>query len=218
MVLLVLDGLGWNALREHAADMPELAAMAGGPITTVVPATTASALTSIATGLAPAQHGILGYRMLVERRRAERVALVGRRRRPAARSVRRAAPHRVPRPAGPGRHQVGVPHDRLHRKRTCAAGKFVGWHTTAALVEHCLRRGRGRRAARVRVLPGRRFDRARVRSARSRLAPRARGGRRDRRRAARRAARRARRCSSPPTTARCISNPSRGSQFPSSRR
>ena len=34
VVLLVLDGLGWNALREHADDKPELAAMAGGPITT----------------------------------------------------------------------------------------------------------------------------------------------------------------------------------------
>src|SRR5258707_4868656 len=65
VVLLVLDGLGWNALRLHAVDMPELAAMAGGPIRAVVPATTASALTSITTGLAPAQHGILGYRMLV---------------------------------------------------------------------------------------------------------------------------------------------------------
>src|SRR4029079_6262411 len=65
VVLLVLDGLGWNALREHPDDLPELTAMTGGPITTVVPATTAAALTSISTGLAPAQHGILGYRMLV---------------------------------------------------------------------------------------------------------------------------------------------------------
>ena len=39
--------------------------MEGGPITTVVPSTTATALTSIATGLAPAQHGLVGYRMLV---------------------------------------------------------------------------------------------------------------------------------------------------------
>src|SRR6185437_9574443 len=65
VVLLVLDGLGWNAVREHAADMPVLAGMQGGPITTVVPSTTATALTSIATGLAPAQHGVLGYRVLV---------------------------------------------------------------------------------------------------------------------------------------------------------
>src|SRR3954469_13779605 len=51
VVLLVLDGLGWNALQEHAASMPELTAMIGGPIPTVPPATTATALTSIATGL-----------------------------------------------------------------------------------------------------------------------------------------------------------------------
>ena len=40
--------------------------MEGGAITTVAPSTTATALTSIATGLAPAQHGIVGYRMLVD--------------------------------------------------------------------------------------------------------------------------------------------------------
>jgi hypothetical protein len=37
--------------------------MAGGPITTVAPSTTATALTSLVTGAAPLQHGILGYRM-----------------------------------------------------------------------------------------------------------------------------------------------------------
>src|SRR4051794_37423946 len=63
VVMLVLDGLGWAAIESHAALMPALAAMEGGPITTVVPSTTATALTSIATGLAPAQHGIVGYRM-----------------------------------------------------------------------------------------------------------------------------------------------------------
>jgi predicted AlkP superfamily pyrophosphatase or phosphodiesterase len=65
VVLLVLDGLGWNAIAAHATRLPTLAAMEGGRITTVVPATTATALTSICTGLAPAQHGVLGYRMLV---------------------------------------------------------------------------------------------------------------------------------------------------------
>jgi predicted AlkP superfamily pyrophosphatase or phosphodiesterase len=61
VVLLVLDGLGWSAIEEHRASLPTLAAMDGGPITTVVPSTTATALTSIATGLAPAQHGIRGF-------------------------------------------------------------------------------------------------------------------------------------------------------------
>jgi predicted AlkP superfamily pyrophosphatase or phosphodiesterase len=65
VVLLVLDGLGWNAIGEHASQLPTLTGMEGGRITTVAPSTTATALTSICTGLAPAQHGVLGYRMLV---------------------------------------------------------------------------------------------------------------------------------------------------------
>jgi predicted AlkP superfamily pyrophosphatase or phosphodiesterase len=36
--------------------------MSGGPITTVAPSTTATALTSIATGLTPGEHGLVGYR------------------------------------------------------------------------------------------------------------------------------------------------------------
>src|SRR3954466_1191284 len=39
-VLLVLDGLGWNALDRFADRLPELRAFAGGPVTTVVPSTT----------------------------------------------------------------------------------------------------------------------------------------------------------------------------------
>jgi hypothetical protein len=64
-VLLVLDGLGWEAVQEHRLRMPVLAALEGGPITTVVPSTTAAALTSISCGAAPAAHGIVGYRMRV---------------------------------------------------------------------------------------------------------------------------------------------------------
>jgi len=63
VVLLVLDGLGWEQLVERAALAPTLSAMSGGPITTVAPSTTGTALTSIATGLTPGEHGIVGYRM-----------------------------------------------------------------------------------------------------------------------------------------------------------
>lgn len=68
VVLLVLDGLGWHQLiaRRHLA--PTLASMSGGPITTVAPTTTVTALTSIATGLAPGEHGMMGYRMDLGRR------------------------------------------------------------------------------------------------------------------------------------------------------
>src|SRR5207253_4171968 len=64
-VLLVLDGFGWKAIDAGRARLPELAALEGGPITTVVPSTTAAALTSISSGMAPARHGLVGYRMLV---------------------------------------------------------------------------------------------------------------------------------------------------------
>ena len=46
IVLLLLDGLGWNQLEAHRAIAPQLSAMTGGRITTVSPSTTASALTS----------------------------------------------------------------------------------------------------------------------------------------------------------------------------
>lgn len=63
VVLLVLDGLGWEQLQERPALAPTLCAMAGGPITSVAPSTTATALTSITTGLPPGEHGLVGYRM-----------------------------------------------------------------------------------------------------------------------------------------------------------
>jgi len=66
VVLLVLDGLGWDTLQEHASRMPVIGGMAGGAITTVVPSTTAAALTSITTGLAPAAHGVIGFRIALD--------------------------------------------------------------------------------------------------------------------------------------------------------
>ena len=63
VVLLVLDGLGWEQLAERSSIAPTLSAMVGGPITTVAPSTTSTALTSIATGLTPGEHGLVGYRI-----------------------------------------------------------------------------------------------------------------------------------------------------------
>lgn len=67
VVLLVLDGLGWHQLCDRLAARPTLAptlaAMHGGPITTVSPTTTVTALTSIATGATPGEHGLVGYRI-----------------------------------------------------------------------------------------------------------------------------------------------------------
>jgi hypothetical protein len=66
VVVLVLDGLGWNQLQERASLAPTLASMAGGAVTTVAPSTTATALTSISTGVPPGQHGVVGYRIDVD--------------------------------------------------------------------------------------------------------------------------------------------------------
>ena len=67
VVLLVLDGLGWEQLQERRHLAPTLAGMTGGPITSVAPSTTASCLTSIVTGTPPAAHGVVGYRVHVGR-------------------------------------------------------------------------------------------------------------------------------------------------------
>ena len=64
-VLLVLDGLGWDQLQDHRHLLPTVASMNGGPITSVAPTTTATALSSIATGLTPGEHGLIGYRMVL---------------------------------------------------------------------------------------------------------------------------------------------------------
>jgi hypothetical protein len=63
VVLLVVDGLGWEQLCDRSSLAPTLVSMTGGPITTVAPSTTSTALTSIATGLTPGEHGIVGYRV-----------------------------------------------------------------------------------------------------------------------------------------------------------
>jgi len=65
VVLFVLDGLGWDQLQSHRDLMPTVAAMVGGPVHTVAPTTTATALTSITTGLTPAEHGLIGYRIVL---------------------------------------------------------------------------------------------------------------------------------------------------------
>jgi len=63
VVLLVVDGLGWEQLQERAESAPTLLSGDGGPITSVVPTTTATALTSITTGRTPSEHGVVGYRV-----------------------------------------------------------------------------------------------------------------------------------------------------------
>jgi hypothetical protein len=66
--LLVVDGLGWELLRQHPAAAPflsELVRTGGRPLTAGFPATTVTSLSSLGTGLPPGQHGMLGYQVLV---------------------------------------------------------------------------------------------------------------------------------------------------------
>ena len=64
--LLVVDGLGWELLREHQAAAPFLSelAAAGGPISAGFPSTTVTSLTSLGTGRPPGEHGMLGYQVV----------------------------------------------------------------------------------------------------------------------------------------------------------
>jgi hypothetical protein len=61
--LLLVDGLGWRALREHSTDAPFLTSLASGsaPITCGFPSTTAASVSTIGTGVPAGQHGIVGF-------------------------------------------------------------------------------------------------------------------------------------------------------------
>jgi hypothetical protein len=67
VLLLVVDGLGYNQLLRAMADgsAPALAQLRGEaawfPLTSVFPSTTAAALTTLATGQPPARHGLVGF-------------------------------------------------------------------------------------------------------------------------------------------------------------
>src|SRR5947209_7034745 len=65
--LLIVDGLGWELLRDHPAVAPFLSELARNskPITAGFPSTTVTSLGSICTGLPPGQHGLLGYQVII---------------------------------------------------------------------------------------------------------------------------------------------------------
>jgi hypothetical protein len=62
-VLFLVDGLGYELLRDHADAAPFLAGLLDGtaPATVGVPSTTATSLTSLGTGLPPGAHGVVGF-------------------------------------------------------------------------------------------------------------------------------------------------------------
>ena len=60
VVLIIIDGLGYNYLASRAAGST-LASHLVGRMTSVFPSTTASAITTTFTGLSPAEHGLTGW-------------------------------------------------------------------------------------------------------------------------------------------------------------
>jgi len=59
--VLLVDGLGWELLSEHASDAPTLAGLAEQPLRAGFPSTTAAGVAAIGTGLASGEHGMVGY-------------------------------------------------------------------------------------------------------------------------------------------------------------
>jgi hypothetical protein len=63
----VVDGLGWELLRDQPAIAPFLSELAvnSAPLTAGFPATTVTSLSSLGTGRPPGQHGMLGYQVAI---------------------------------------------------------------------------------------------------------------------------------------------------------
>ena len=69
VVLLVIDGLGYDCLQTHCPN-GFLAGHLVGRMTSVFPSTTATAVTTFLTGTAPQQHGVTGWFMYVRELRS----------------------------------------------------------------------------------------------------------------------------------------------------
>jgi predicted AlkP superfamily pyrophosphatase or phosphodiesterase len=65
MCLLLVDGLGSELLRANREVAPFLNSLAKEPLTAGFPATTVASISSLATGLPPGQHGLVGYTMAI---------------------------------------------------------------------------------------------------------------------------------------------------------
>ena len=136
VVLLILDGLGWGQVQARA--LPNLGTLEGGLITTVVPSTTPNALTSISTGLSPAEHGVIGYRLFIGSGvlNVLRWKLHGRGEPPDPASFQ-------PRDAFDGDPVPVVNRAEFRDTKFSAVqlrgAEYHGWTSTTTLVEHCRR-------------------------------------------------------------------------------
>jgi len=137
VVLLVIDGLGWEAIDAHRSSVPTLAALEGRAITTVAPSTTAAALTSIATGAAPSEHGLIGYRVRVDGHVLNALSWQSDARRPPDPGlVQRREPFRgraVPVVTRAAFRKTGF--TEAHLRGT----QFVGWRTVSEIIESARR-------------------------------------------------------------------------------
>ncbi|NJN53643.1 MAG: alkaline phosphatase family protein [Anaerolineae bacterium] len=67
VIILILDAFGWNLLQAESANLNSLVKRAGvvAQLTSVFPSTTVAALSSMWTGVGPAQHGMMGLTMFL---------------------------------------------------------------------------------------------------------------------------------------------------------
>lgn len=138
VVVLLLDGVGWTALQQHRSALPTLAGMEGRAITSVVPSTTATALTSVATGLTPAEHGIVGFRVRIDTRvlNVLRWTMADKSEPPDPVSFQPAqAFEGIQLPVVTRAEFSGTGFTQAHMR----GAKLIGWRATSTLVEHCRR-------------------------------------------------------------------------------
>lgn len=67
VVVILLDAMGWNLYNQERPYFQEMLGetAVSGQITSVFPATTVAALSTLWTGFAPAQHSLLGFRLFL---------------------------------------------------------------------------------------------------------------------------------------------------------
>ncbi len=143
IVLLVIDGMGYNLLRS-VRPPGVLRAQLRGRITSVFPSTTATAITTFLTGLAPQQHGLTGWHVYLQEIGEVMAVLPFRPRDPAARLADPvdAAARIFDQPALFGRlsvesHVVAPAHllSSQYNVRHCRAAKPVAYAALADLIQ-----------------------------------------------------------------------------------
>ena len=129
ILLLLVDGLGLRTLTRHPASL-HLQRHLVGSLTSVFPSTTASAITTVMSGLAPAQHGLTGWHMHLEEV-DQTLAIL-------PLTPRQEAPRVPPEQLPPRLFSHASLFETLTREcwvvapRTIAASPFNAWHSRGA--------------------------------------------------------------------------------------